>query len=261
MSKGGAGFCALVNGVRAAGHGARGVRDMWSRCAMCTQSVSAEKAKKSSARCRVLTRSAKFWHVFAAEAVRPGDAVLDATVGNGHDTLHLARMVGPEGTVYGLDIQDSALTRTRERLDEAFPPNELLTDSSNSLRPRIVLEKRSHETFPESIRDGDLALVVYNLGFLPGTDPLGEQRRVTTRADTTVQSLHMSLQKLRVGGLIVVTCYIGHEHGLEEQKAVLDWATNLTTASTVHMKWLNRDQAPSVVLIEKTAQTASGNDA
>lgn len=36
---------------------------------------------------------------------RPGDTVVDATCGNGHDTLCLARAVGPSGTVFAFDVQ------------------------------------------------------------------------------------------------------------------------------------------------------------
>jgi hypothetical protein len=39
--------------------------------------------------------------------VSPGDTVIDATCGNGHDTLALARLVGPRGCVIAMDIQAS----------------------------------------------------------------------------------------------------------------------------------------------------------
>ena len=40
-------------------------------------------------------------------AVQPGDTVIDATMGNGHDTLMLCEAVGPEGRVYAFDQTDS----------------------------------------------------------------------------------------------------------------------------------------------------------
>ena len=49
-------------------------------------------------------------------AVQPGDTVVDATMGNGHDTLFLAEQVGAEGRVYAFDIQESALESTRQLL-------------------------------------------------------------------------------------------------------------------------------------------------
>jgi len=37
--------------------------------------------------------------------VEEGDTVVDATAGNGHDTLFLAQLVGDSGQVYAFDVQ------------------------------------------------------------------------------------------------------------------------------------------------------------
>ena len=50
--------------------------------------------------------------------VRPGDFAVDATAGNGHDTLKLARLVGASGSVLALDASPLALASTRARLEE-----------------------------------------------------------------------------------------------------------------------------------------------
>jgi ubiquinone/menaquinone biosynthesis C-methylase UbiE len=56
----------------------------------------------------------------AVEAVlKPGDITIDATVGNGHDTLFLATRVGATGKVYGFDIQQEALDSAYQRLQQA----------------------------------------------------------------------------------------------------------------------------------------------
>lgn len=49
------------------------------------------------------------------QVVQPGDTVVDATLGNGHDTLMLCELVGETGRVIGFDIQPDAVERTRER--------------------------------------------------------------------------------------------------------------------------------------------------
>lgn len=46
-----------------------------------------------------------FAHDTLRKVVRPGDYVIDATCGNGHDTLLLAELVGINGHVLGFDIQ------------------------------------------------------------------------------------------------------------------------------------------------------------
>ena len=52
------------------------------------------------------------------QAGEPGDAVVDATMGNGHDTQMLCETVGPEGRVYAFDVQAQAVEETRKRLWE-----------------------------------------------------------------------------------------------------------------------------------------------
>ena len=46
------------------------------------------------------------------QAVQSGDTVIDATLGNGHDTVMLAELVGEGGHVIGFDIQPDAVDRT-----------------------------------------------------------------------------------------------------------------------------------------------------
>ena len=55
----------------------------------------------------------------STEALGEGAIAVDATIGNGHDTLFLARTVGATGHVYGFDVQVPAIERTRQRLEAA----------------------------------------------------------------------------------------------------------------------------------------------
>lgn len=61
----------------------------------------------------------EFSHQLLSNHVNAGDTVIDGTVGNGHDTLFLAQLVGSRGTVYGFDIQERAIQQTQERLTAA----------------------------------------------------------------------------------------------------------------------------------------------
>ena len=58
-------------------------------------------------------------HLLLQRFVHPGDRVVDATCGNGHDTLLLAGLAGPCGRVWAFDIQPEALDATAARLAEA----------------------------------------------------------------------------------------------------------------------------------------------
>ena len=58
-------------------------------------------------------------HKLVAANLTPGGIAIDATVGNGHDTVFLAEQVGSGGKVYGFDIQQTALESARTRLIQA----------------------------------------------------------------------------------------------------------------------------------------------
>ena len=58
--------------------------------------------------------------------IKDGDIALDCTVGNGNDTLYLAKLVGENGKVYGFDIQSIALKITREKLEKENLINRVL---------------------------------------------------------------------------------------------------------------------------------------
>ena len=63
-----------------------------------------------------MKRPLEMAHDFLAEVVTQDDIVVDATMGNGHDTLFLAKLAKK---VYAFDIQEQALEKTQERLDQA----------------------------------------------------------------------------------------------------------------------------------------------
>jgi len=141
-----------------------------------------------------------------AAVIHAGDYALDATVGNGHDTLFLAEQVGDTGHVWGLDVQPGALTNAHDLL------------AGKGLSERVSLIKGGHqhlnEQLPEAAR-GRLATVMFNLGYLPGSD-----RRVSTRPETTLPALDAALANLRPGGMLSVLAYRGHPGGQDEATAV-----------------------------------------
>lgn len=153
-------------------------------------------------------------HDLLRPVIQSGDQVLDATVGNGHDTCFLAECVGETGRVLGLDIQESALRVTRSRLDQV------------GLGGRVELIQSGHEglerLLPEAMR-GQLRAAMFNLGYLPGGD-----NNLITRPDTTLTALSVTLAHLLPDGLISVMVYRGHAGGDEEYRAIEEW---LATAS------------------------------
>jgi predicted methyltransferase len=142
----------------------------------------------------------------------PGDGLaVDATVGNGHDTLWLARRVGPRGSVVGIDLQQEALIGASRRLLHA------------GVLDRVALIRSGHERIGSLIRSpgprGRPSAIMFNLGYLPGGD-----RSVVTRPESTILALKASMEVVAPGGIITVVLYPGHPAGLEESRAVERWA-------------------------------------
>ncbi len=174
----------------------------------------------------------------AHEAVRgvlsAGETAIDATVGNGHDTLFLAECVGPGGMVIGFDVQEAALEATRRRLCGAGIEAE-----------RVRLVRGGHEEMGREVCR-PVAAVMFNLGYLPGGD-----HAVTTRAGTTVRALEQALGVLRPKGILSAVCYRGHPGGAAEAAAVCEWAAGL---EAVELRISGRDESeegPFLVLVRR----------
>ena len=63
-----------------------------------------------------LPTAVRWSHALLAPRLRAGDAVVDATAGNGHDTVFLAQRVLPGGRVFAFDVQAGALERTQSQI-------------------------------------------------------------------------------------------------------------------------------------------------
>lgn len=59
---------------------------------------------------------------FIRQQVQEGDFCIDATMGNGNDTLLLSQLCGESGKVLAFDIQEQALTATQKRLNAGHVP-------------------------------------------------------------------------------------------------------------------------------------------
>jgi len=155
-------------------------------------------------------RSARF---LAADILRqclnPGETAVDATMGNGHDTLFLCGLVGEAGRVYAFDVQPQAVENTRRRLLEA------------GVMDRAVLFCQGHEHMAEQVPPG-IGAAVFNLGWLPGGD-----HTVTTHWETTRQAVESALALLRPMGVLVICAYPGHAEGDRERNALADMLSHL----------------------------------
>ncbi|RRK09804.1 SAM-dependent methyltransferase [Lactiplantibacillus garii] len=138
------------------------------------------------------------------QTVNPGDVVVDATVGNGHDTTYLAKLVGPTGHVYGFDVQDAAIAATQAAL------------TADKLDHQVTLTKTGHENLNHVLPAGTaVKCAIFNLGYLPGGD-----KTVITTAPTTLTAVEALEDRLATNGLIILMVYTGHPGGQDEADAL-----------------------------------------
>ncbi|MFD1706778.1 class I SAM-dependent methyltransferase [Siminovitchia sediminis] len=168
--------------------------------------------------------------------VRPGGNAIDGTVGNGNDTLFLAKLVGKNGRVFGFDIQQQAIQNTTSLLEE------------NGVADRVTLFQRGHETLTESLPQethGKISGAMFNLGYLPGGD-----KTVVTQPETTIAAITQLLSVLEKGGVLCLVIYPGHEEGALERDHVLAFAKDLDQ-SKVHVLqygFINQKNNPPFLL-------------
>jgi predicted methyltransferase len=174
-----------------------------------------------------------------SQILRPGDVVVDATSGNGHDALFLAQAVGPSGQVYAFDLQPAAIEATINTIEQGLSPE---------LRPKLHYLAHCHSTMQQEVGSHTARLVAFNLGYLPGGD-----KSVITRQSSTLAAVEAAFEVLRPGGLLSILAYTGHEGTPEEFAAVTLLLEQLPPKYwvTTQIKVLNRPTAPVLLLAWK----------
>lgn len=186
-----------------------------------------------------LERILPFARTLLKMAVKSGDIVIDATVGNGHDTLFLADLVGESGHVIGFDIQKIAIENTRNRL----------TDYNN-----VTLHLTGHDKMKSYIPleyHGKVTGAIFNLGYLPGGD-----KHIVTTSQTTIAAIEALLDMMAIEGIIVLVIYHGHPEGKLERDEVLSFVNGLDQqkAHVLQYRFMNQqNNPPFIIAIEKRA--------
>ncbi|MDD3839239.1 MAG: class I SAM-dependent methyltransferase [Clostridia bacterium] len=184
----------------------------------------------------LLSSTVKLSHEFLEKVVRPGQTVVDATVGNGYDTVFLAELVGEKGIVYGFDIQDKAIKATQKRLID------------HGLQQRVVLINDGHQNIGNYINT-NINGVLFNLGYLPGGD-----RSIITLPENTIRCIDICKTKLDTEGIIVICLYTGHDGGLYEKKEIIKYVKELDSKeySVLHSYFVNKpNNPPELIIIQK----------
>lgn len=163
-------------------------------------------------------------HNLIREVLQPGDIAIDATVGNGYDTLFLVEQVNPFGKVYGFDIQLAAIESTLTKVG-AYRSGERARSNTHLPPENLTLIQASHADMANRIpphHHGKISAIMFNLGYLPGGD-----KRIITLPDSTVTALNSAGRLLSSNGIITVLAYPGHQGGNRETEEVKSWCNQL----------------------------------
>lgn len=186
----------------------------------------------------MLKNPLSFSHEIIHSVVGEGDYAIDATLGNGHDTLFLSKLVGEKGKVYGFDIQKQAIESTKERLikENSFDQVELIHDGHENMLSYIPDKK-------------EVSAVMFNLGYLPKGN-----KEIVTKAETTKKAITQALSLIKKGGIISIMVYYGHPGTNGEKELVDDLVQNIPQEEfeSLHYKFVNqRNNPPYLYLIQR----------
>jgi len=185
---------------------------------------------------RVTSVAQRLW----AKIVRPGDTVVDGTIGNGYDTAYLTKLVtedGKVGRVVGFEVQEMAIRTTKHKLEDD-------PELSPAQVSSVELHHACHSKIGEFVGPMEARLVCFNLGYLPGGD-----KDIMTLAPTTLAALQAATEATMPGGLVNIIAYIRHEGGQDEYDTVLGFVRGLDSRrwNVVMGDVLNRDRSPVLI--------------
>ena len=155
----------------------------------------------------------KFVQDFLAARLADPRLCIDATCGNGHDTLFLCSVAGENGRVIGLDILPQAAANT----------NALL--AANGMAAIGRAECCDHRELLRFAPPGSADCVMFNFGWLPGA-----AHDVHSTADSTLPALQAGLDALKPGGVLAAVLYSGKVIGNAEKKAAAEFFRSLPLA-------------------------------
>jgi len=185
---------------------------------------------------QLISNAVNFVKETIKKTLKEDSIVIDATMGNGHDTLFLRKQLNDDGFIYGFDIQKAAIERTKDRLVQ------------NNCYDHVKLIHDSHENFKKYI-EAPVDLILYNLGYLPKGD-----KSITTESDQTLKSVKEGMGLLRSGGVIIITVYPGHLPGALELEVLSDYLKTINQKKYAVMKvdFFNyKNKPPVVFMIER----------
>jgi 16S rRNA C1402 N4-methylase RsmH len=178
-------------------------------------------------------------HHLLEDSINVGETVIDATCGNGNDTLFLSKIVGDDGHVLAFDVQEQAIENTKQLIQaNNFDNVSFINDSHAHLSEYLSVEMV-----------GKIGGSIFNLGYLPRSD-----KTIITEGQSTIAAIDTILHFLKKNGLIVIVVYHGHEGGKSEKEIVLKHVINLDQKKYSVLKYgfINqKNNPPFIIAIQK----------
>ncbi|WP_400260326.1 tRNA (mnm(5)s(2)U34)-methyltransferase [Streptococcus mutans] len=180
----------------------------------------------------MIKRPIELSHDFLSQVLDKNSIAIDATMGNGNDTVFLSHLAKK---VYAFDVQEQALIKTREKLEQL-----------NIKNVQLILD--GHQTINKYVTE-PIRAAIFNLGYLPSAD-----KSIITQPATTLTAIKKILERLEIGGRLAIMVYYGHEGGDKEKDAVLNFVKELDQQHFTVMLYQPLNQIntpPFLVMIEK----------
>ncbi len=188
-------------------------------------------------------RMTEWYHAILESQMAKGGIYIDATMGNGHDTLFLCEMAGENGKVLAFDIQKLAIENTRKRLKK----------QGVEKRAQLILD--SHVNMTQYQAEDTVDGICFNFGYLPGGD-----HSLATKADTSVEAIEAALSLLKKGGILCMCIYSGKDTGYEEKEAILNYLKELDDKKYIVIvnQYYNKKNSPPipVFVYKRESETA-----
>lgn len=212
-------------------------------------------------------------HLLWSHILRPNvDTAIDATCGNGNDSLAIASLLFTNSSTSSIqsqliciDISSKACETTRNRLAK-------LGLGETIVNHHVAICHTSHSPLllPVLVRattSPGVGLVCYNLGYLPNTNDTKQNHRHhddddddnvrLTQMDTTVMSMADAVLMLRVGGMLSVITY--PRTNRNEDYAVRALLEGLALVSSRSMDWRDYVNELGPDHPDKKSNSSNGN--
>ncbi len=187
-----------------------------------------------------INNAVQFQHLIWDRSMENAKVVVDATCGNGHDLLYLAKRAQKGCHLYGIDIQMKAIKSSKDLLQ------------SNDIAPEVSLTfiHDSHDlALAHQLKDKVIDLMIFNLGYLPGSN-----HEIITKSHHTIDAIKEGLNKLSKSGVITIVAYPGTPEGMEEMKSLTSYLSDLEQKlyNVCHWQPLNQvNNPPELFILQK----------